>query len=143
MPETTETTTIDRPATEVFHYLADFSRLAQWDPMFEESSRVDEGPLGPGSRFRATASLAGKELPLEFTVVEYDEPRHVVLRGEGDGVHTTEDIRVEPSGDGCEVTYRSAFETDKPDLVDSLGKPAYVLVGKRAISGLEDTLGEG
>jgi hypothetical protein len=36
------------------------------------------------------------------------------------------------------VTYTSEFETDKPDLLDAASKPAFWLVGKRAISGLED-----
>jgi carbon monoxide dehydrogenase subunit G len=143
VPETTETETFDRPADEVFHFLADFGRLAEWDPMFERSERLDDGPIGVGSRFRAVASMLGRQLPLEFTVARYDEPRHVVIHGAGDGVRTTEDITVEPAGTGCEVTYRSAVETDKPDLVERLATPAYTVVGKRAMRGLRDALEDG
>jgi uncharacterized protein YndB with AHSA1/START domain len=141
MPETTETTTLPRPADEVFRYLADFGNLAEWDPMFERSERRDSGPLGVGSRFRAVGSVAGNDLPLELEVVEFDEPRRVVLQGQGDGISTREDLRVEPTDGGCEVTYTSSFETDKPDLVDAASKPGFVLVGKRAIRGLEEELG--
>jgi uncharacterized protein YndB with AHSA1/START domain len=141
MPETTETTTLPRPAEEVFRYLADFSNLAEWDPMFERSERTDDGPLGVGSRFHVVGSVAGSELELDLEIVEYDAPRRVALRGTGDGIRTREDLRVEPTADGSEVTYTSSFETDKPDVVDAATKPGFVLVGKRAISGLEDRLG--
>jgi uncharacterized protein YndB with AHSA1/START domain len=141
MPETTETTTLPRPAEEVFRYLADFSNLAEWDPMFERSERTDDGPLGVGSRFHVVGSVAGSELTLDLRIVEYDAPHRVVLEGTGDGIRTREDLRVAPTADGSEVTYTSSFETDKPDAVDAATKPGFLLVGKRAISGLEDQLG--
>jgi uncharacterized protein YndB with AHSA1/START domain len=141
MPETTETTRLPRPAEEVFPYLADFGNLAEWDPMFERSERVDAGALGVGARFHVVGSVAGSDLPLELEIVEYDEPRRVVFHGTGDGLTTREDLRVEPTADGCEVTYTSSFETDKPDLLDAASKPGFVLIGKRAIRGLEDRLG--
>jgi uncharacterized protein YndB with AHSA1/START domain len=140
MPETTETTQLPRPAEEVFRYLADFSNLAEWDPMFERSERVDDGPLGVGARFHVVGSVAGSELTLDLEIVEYDEPRRVVFRGTGDGLRTREDLEVAPTAEGCEVTYTSSFETDKPDVVDAASKPGFVLVGKRAIRGLEQQL---
>jgi uncharacterized protein YndB with AHSA1/START domain len=140
MPETTETTQLPRPVDEVFRYLADFSNLAEWDPMFERSERTDDGELGVGARFHVVGSVAGTSFPLDLEIVEYDEPRRVVLRGEGDGLRTREDLRLEPTSDGCEVTYTSSFETDKPDLLDAASKPAFVLVGRSAIRGLEDRL---
>lgn len=142
MPETTETATLDRPTEEVFRYLADFGNLAEWDPGFESSERVDDGPLDVGSRFQATASFAGAEFPMELEIVHYDEPNHVVLKGTGDGLTTREDIRVEPTSEGgSEVTYVSAFETDKPDLLDAASKPGFLLIGKNAIRGMKETLG--
>lgn len=138
MPETTETTTFRRPADEVFDLLADFGNLADWDPMFDRSRRIDDGPLDVGARFAVTGSVAGRAVELDMEVVEYDRPRKIVLRGQGDGLTTTEDLRVEPTTEGCEVTYRSEFETDKPDLVDAASKPAFVAIGKRAISGMQE-----
>jgi dehydrogenase/reductase SDR family protein 12 len=142
VPETTETTTLPRPADEVFRYLADFGNLAEWDPMFDRSERLDEGPLGVGSRFHVVGSAAGSDVELTLEIVEYDEPRRVVLSGTGDGLRTREDLQVRPADEGCEVTYTSSFETDKPDLVDAATAPAFWLVGKRAIRGLEDRLGD-
>jgi hypothetical protein len=141
MPETTETATFDRPAPEVFAHLADFGRLAEWDPMFTSSRKLDDGPVGLGSRFEAIGSIAGREFELELEIVEYDEPGHVRFNGTGDGLSTMEDITVAPDGAGCEVTYHSAFETDKSDLLDAASAPAFQVVGKRAIRGMRDWLG--
>jgi carbon monoxide dehydrogenase subunit G len=138
MPTTTETTTLPRPADEVFRYLADFGNLAEWDPMFDRSERLDDGPLGVGARFRVVGTVAGSELTLDLEVVEYDPAGRVVLHGTGDGLRTREDLQVTPSGQGSEVTYTSEFETDEPDALDAASKPAFWLVGKRAIAGLED-----
>jgi dehydrogenase/reductase SDR family member 12 len=143
MPETTETTTLSRTPEDVFAALADFSKLADWDPMFDRSERLDSGPIGIGSRFRAVGTAAGSEIDLELEIVEYEAPRRVVLHGTGDGMSTREAIRVEAEDDGASlVTYTSSFETDKPDLVDAMTKPAFVLVGKRAISGMRDWFAE-
>lgn len=142
MPQTTESATFDRPQEEVFRYLADMSNLSEWDPSFEESERLDSGPLGEGSRFHIVASIAGATYPMTLELVTYDEPSHVVFKGEGEGLHTTEDLRVEPSNGGCTVTYESSYESDKPDFLDAAGKPAYTLIGKAAINGMRETLGK-
>lgn len=141
MPETTETTTLPQAPEQAFAQLADFSRLAEWDPMFERSEQLDDGLIGVGTRFAARGSAAGRDFDLELRVVEHDPPRRIVLEGTGEGLATREEITVEPHDDGCEVTYGSSFETDKPDLVDALAKPAFVAVGKRAISGMRGWFG--
>jgi carbon monoxide dehydrogenase subunit G len=141
VPDTTETIAVDRPATEVFHRVADFSRVSEWDPMFDSSRRVDDGPVGVGSKFHVTGSTAGQELDLVLTITEYDAPRRVVFDGQGDGLSTTERIEVTDRGDGgSEVTYHSAFETDRSDLVDTAMEIPYWFVGKSVMRGLRDWL---
>lgn len=143
MPETTETTVVnDRRQDEVFRYVADFGNLADWDPTFERSERLDSGELGVGSRFRAVMSLGGKDVEIEWTLTHYDEPNRVVLDGASDRFTTREDIRVEPVGDGTQVTYTGSYDTDRSDLLDAASKPAFSFVGKAAIRGLERTLNE-
>jgi uncharacterized protein YndB with AHSA1/START domain len=143
MPETTETITVARPVDEVFARVADFSRLAEWDPTFEASRRVDDGPLGVGARFDVTGTTAGQTVNLLLTVTEYDPPRRIVFDGSGDGLDTTERLEVNPTDDGgSEVTYHSAFETDRSDLVDAALQVPFWLVGKKTMRSLEDWLTE-
>lgn len=140
MPETTETTVVDRDRTEVFRYLADFGNLADWDPSFARSERLDAGPLAEGSRFRATMEFLGNEVAIDFTCTHYDEPNRVVLDGVAERFTTQEDIRVASTPEGTEVTYTGSFDTDAPDLLDASTKPGFFFVGKAAIRGMQRTL---
>jgi hypothetical protein len=140
VPETTETTVVDRDRTEVFRYLADFSHLADWDPSFDRSERLDAGPLGEGARFKAVMSFLGNDVEIDFTCTHYDEPNRVVLDGVSDRFTTQEDIRVASTPDGTEVTYTGSFDTDAPDLLDATTKPGFFFVGKSAIRGMHRTL---
>jgi carbon monoxide dehydrogenase subunit G len=140
MPRTTETITVARPADEALDELADFSRLAEWDPMFDESQRADEGPLQVGSRFHAVGSVAGASFELDMEVAAYEPGRRVVLTGHGDGLRTREDISTRPTEEGCEVTYDSSFETDKPAFVEALADPAFTAAGKRTMRSMREWL---
>jgi dehydrogenase/reductase SDR family member 12 len=138
VPETTETTTVDRPAEEVFAALADFSRLDEWDPMFDDAEQVTPGPITVGTTFATRGSVAGRDLELDLTVTELDPPHRIVLAGQGDGLRTQEILEVEDLGDMTQVTYRSSFETDKADAVDAAMQLPFWAVGKRAIRGLRE-----
>jgi carbon monoxide dehydrogenase subunit G len=141
MPETTETTTVARGIDEVFVLVSDFARLPEWDPTFTEAHRIDdEGPIDVGTRFQATGSILGATFELQLTVETHDAPNRVVLRGEGDGLHTTEDLRLTPAPEGTSVTYHSVFDTDQPDWLEKLGQPAFTLVGRKVIDELHDWL---
>jgi uncharacterized membrane protein len=141
VPRTTETAIFDLTRDEVFDYLADMSNLPEWDPSFEASERLDEGPIGEGARWRVVAKLFGRSYPMELTLTEYQRPDRVVFHGEGEGLRTTEDIRLESTPDGSQVTYESSYDSDQPALLDVAAKPAYVLMGKVAIDGLRRRLG--
>lgn len=143
MPETTETTTVStKDPREVFDYLADFSNLAEWDPTFVRSERLDDGPIGVGSRFEAVMKLLGREVEILWTVSEYDAPNRVVLDGASEKFTSQEDVRVEAVDAGTKVTYTGRFDTDAPDLVDASSKPAFLLVGMAAIKGMHRKLEE-
>jgi hypothetical protein len=138
MPETTETGQVPLTPTEAFDRLADFTHLPDWDPMFDRAELI--GELGPGARFHAIGSLVGASFDLELTITTYDRPNRLVLEGKGEGLETVEDLRFAPAEMGCVITYHSRFTTDKPDLVEALGQPAFLVLGKRTMSKLVDWL---
>ena len=43
---------IDRPAQEVFDYLADGEKMPRWMKEFTSVEKVGDGPIGPGTEFR-------------------------------------------------------------------------------------------
>lgn len=140
MPETTETTTVDRPIDEVFLLVSDAARLPEWDPTFTEAHQLGDGPIEEGTRFQATGSILGATFELQFTVETLRAPTHVVLRGEGEGLRTTEDLRLDPDVDRTTVTYHSTFDTDHADWAEKLGQPAFTLLGNKVIGNLHDWL---
>ena len=82
-------TQIDRPAGEVFAYATDPDKLATWQTNTVSAVRLDDGPLGPGSRLREVhRAPGGKELESVVEVSEYEPPRTFALRVvEGTPVH--------------------------------------------------------
>lgn len=141
MPTTTETTTVDAAPADAFDYVADFSHLAEWDPTFVLSERVDDGPLGVGSTFDCRMVVLDVRVPMALEITEYERPDRVVLRGTGDGFTTREEISVAPTeSGGSEITYTSEFDTDRPDWVDAMGAPVFTVVGKAAVRGLHEHL---
>lgn len=141
MPTTTETTTVDAPQQDVFDYVADFSHLAEWDPTFVVSDRVDEGALGVGSTFDCRMVVLDVQVPVALEITRYERPQRVVLQGTGDGFTTREEITVAPAAaGGVEVSYTSEFDTDTPDWVDAMGAPVFTVVGKAAVRGLHHHL---
>lgn len=137
MPTTTETTTVDAPQDDVFDYVADFSHLAEWDPTFVRSDRVDSGPIDVGSTFDCRLVILDVQVPMALEVVRYERPHRVVLEGMGDGFSTREEITVAPTGEGAvEVAYTSEFDTDRSEWLDAASQPIFTVVGKAAIHGL-------
>jgi uncharacterized protein YndB with AHSA1/START domain len=69
---------ISRPPQEVFDYLADLSKLPEWQASAVES-RAD-GPLAQGTRISERRSFMGRDVDTEVEVAEYDPPRRLTLR---------------------------------------------------------------
>lgn len=138
--DVTETATFELTPQQVFDFVVDFSNLSRWDPMFDRSTRLDDGELGVGSTFEVVADKAGKELPITYRIEQYDRPRSARLVGEGDGFTSIDEITVEAVGGGAELTWNARVETDAP-VVDTLATPVFKTVAKASISGLRDELG--
>ena len=51
------TVTIQRPADEVFAFLADFENIPRWNYAIEETKKASAGPVGVGTRYRQTRTV--------------------------------------------------------------------------------------
>lgn len=131
-----------RDPTEVFAYLADFSRASEWDPGIVEARRLSEGPTAVGSRFEVVALFRGKRQRFEYVVTEYDEGRRIVLHGEGARAVSDDTITVEGSDGRTSVTYeadlrlKGVFRVAEPFLGRTVER-----MGDDALAGLEAKLG--
>jgi hypothetical protein len=66
---------IRRPVEEVFDVVADQRNELSYNPRMTESVKLTEGPIGVGTRFRATVLSAGEPLPMVIEYTGFDRPR--------------------------------------------------------------------
>jgi carbon monoxide dehydrogenase subunit G len=136
-----ESVTTPRPRPEVFAYVADFTKVAEWDPGIRSSVRAS-GDGGVGTRYDVGATFAGRVVPMTYEVVEHAVPARIVLRGLAATVEAVDSISFEETaGGGTRVTYRADF-TLKGGLryFGLVMKPLFGRLGRKAIGGLRQAL---
>jgi carbon monoxide dehydrogenase subunit G len=130
-----------RRPEEAFDFMAAFENIATWDPGVVEAERIGSGDVGVGSRFRVVVSSAGRKLPLEYRITEFERPHRVRLVAETSTLRSIDEITVEATPATTTVGYDARLE-----LVGALGifNPAVAVVlrriGDRAAAGLRRVL---
>ncbi len=104
------TTRVDRPADEVFAFIADAENDPQWRTAVIETRWLDPGPTKPGRRDERTSKVMGRRYTVIAEVVDWDPPHHVSWSTTAGAADVTTRCRVEPDGDGAIVTIESGGE---------------------------------
>jgi len=129
------------PAEEAFAYLADFANVADWDPGVARATRLDDGPLGVGSRFEVVTSLFGREATFVYAIRQLDAPTRVVLEAETPSLRSVDTITVEKAGDATRLTYDAVLVlAGLRYLADPALHLAFQWIGARAAAGLRRAL---
>lgn len=126
-----------------FDNVADFTTTAVWDSGIAATERLDDGPLGVGSRFEVHVKFGPVTTPLVYEITTYDRPHRVVLETKGRLYHGEDDVTFAPEDDGTRVTWNASFRLRGPGrLLD----PALAIGFRRtvadAVEGLEPFLRE-
>jgi carbon monoxide dehydrogenase subunit G len=133
----------DRPADEVFAYLADLRNFAEWDPGVRRVEQVEGDGAGPDAVFDVTVAGVGllPDQTLRYRTVAYDAPREILVVA-GSTVLTSEDrITVTPDGDGAMVTYDADLRLNGPlRLGDPFLRLVFGRIGDRAAAGLRGAI---
>lgn len=129
------------PASEAFAYMADFANAREWDPSVSAATAVGDGPVGLGSEFDLVARFAGRDVPLRYEIVEYEEPKTVVLEARRPGFVSRDTITVEPAEHGSVVSYDAdlAFQ-GLGRLADPVMQRIFNRVGAQATTGMRTAL---
>jgi len=75
------TVTIQRPAGDVFAFLADFENIPRWNYAIDETHKTSAGPTGVGTRYRQTRSIPGRSVE-DFEVTVFEPARRLAIQGQ-------------------------------------------------------------
>lgn len=73
------TVEIERPAAEVFDFIADFENNPKWQGGMRACRWTSEGPIGVGSTYVQEASFLGRRIETSFRVTEYEPGRSISI----------------------------------------------------------------
>ena len=96
---------IAAPVETVFDVVADQTNEPTYNPGMVSSEMVTPGPLGEGSRFRAVARSAGREVPMTIELVEYGRPHHLGVLTSVDGTIIDGTLDFAPCPGGTRMTW--------------------------------------
>lgn len=72
--------TIDRPADEVFAFVADAANNPRWQRGMRSCAWTSPPPIGMGSTYRQEATFLGRPVVTEFEVVAHEPGRSVTIQ---------------------------------------------------------------
>jgi uncharacterized protein YndB with AHSA1/START domain len=73
--------TIQKPAEEVFAFLADFENIPKWNYAIEQTSKVSAGPVGVGTRYHQTRSVPSRSAE-DFEVTVFQPASRLAIHGQ-------------------------------------------------------------
>lgn len=92
-----------------YHLVADFGRLAEWDPAVAHSELIGGEPLVPGARYRVTVRFLGRRPVVEYELIETTGPARSVYRATGARVEAIDRVEITPAPDGCRIAFSTAM----------------------------------
>jgi len=130
---------VDRPLTEVFAYVSEFSRIEEWDPAVARGVKLTRGKPGVGSEYRIEMKAG---FDLHYTVEEVEPDSRMRMRVTGRLFDADEEIRFTSlDGGGTAVRYIATFDFPLPLAAANRAYPAAMdRVGKSAMNGLREAL---
>jgi len=131
----------DLPLAAAFDYIADFANSQEWDPGTASSHRLDDGPIGLGSRFALEVRMGGRIAPMQYRIRDFDRPHRVVLVGSGSGVDAVDDIRFERIGGSTVIDYAADIRLGGLlRFVQPVLGGTFRRIGRQAAAGMDETL---
>jgi len=101
---------IARPPQDVFAVLADPTRATEFIDNIKASTKLTDGPVGVGTRFRETRIVRGKEASADLLVSAYEPNTHVGISTEAEGITVEDHYRLAPDAGGTRLTWICELE---------------------------------
>jgi uncharacterized membrane protein len=94
------TTTIGRPATQVFDFVSDFENNPRWQRGMRSCRWTSPPPHVAGATYDQVAHFLGRDVVSSFVVVEHEPGRRVKITSTSGSFPITETRSVTPIDDG-------------------------------------------
>ena len=98
MPRLTVSRTIQAPPERVFALATDVPNMTDFVSGITRVELLSPLPVGPGTRWRETRVMFGKEATEEMEIAAFDPPHSFVVEAESRGTHYTSTFTLEPEG---------------------------------------------
>ena len=139
------TVTIQRPADEVFAFLADFENIPKWNYAIEETKKASAGPVGVGTRYRQTRTVPSRSVE-GFEVTVFEPARRLAMHGQigpfqatisyaleavAGATRLVNNVELDPSQAMLRLAAPLAAPRIKAAVAQNLGKLRLVLEGSQ------------
>jgi uncharacterized protein YndB with AHSA1/START domain len=122
------TTEVARPPAEVFAYITDPSRFAEWQQGVLSGHMDGDGPHRVGDICRTTRQIGGSERSVTSEITHIDPPKTWGVRGIDGPVRASVDLAVSPLNEG----QRSRVTIELDFTGHGIGKLLVPLVVRRS-----------
>lgn len=119
---------IARPPDEVFAYVANPLRFAEWQEGIVRVDLADGGPLSVGSRFTPVRQIGGVERAVTMQVTEYNPGKGWAVRGIDGPVRPSVKVDIEPLDGGTRSRVTFAIDIEGRGI----GVPIAALARRQA-----------
>ena len=119
---------VARRPEDVFSYVTDPLRFAEWQSDVVSVRMQQDGPAGIGSRFTTTRRIGGTERTMTQEITEVSAPRRWTVRGVDGPIRPHSTVTIEPLDGGARsrITFTLDFDGH------GIGVPLVPLVRRQA-----------
>jgi carbon monoxide dehydrogenase subunit G len=101
---------INKPAAEVFAFITDFAKSAQWQSGLVRSEQTSSGAMGVGTTGVVVQKFMGKEMSNEISVTIYEAPKRYGAKTTSGPVQFQFEATLEEMGGGTHVSMHMTGE---------------------------------
>lgn len=131
-----------RTPEEALNFVGDFRNLLLWDPSCQSARMTQGESLTQGAGFHVVIRFAGRDVPMDYVVTEFQPGRRIVLEGRSDKARSVDILTAEPRTNGSRLTYRAEITVDGAGrLMDAAMKLLFTPTVNKGMANLRRLLG--
>ncbi|MCD2441871.1 SRPBCC family protein [Agromyces sp. SYSU K20354] len=101
---------IERSPQDVFEVLSNPTRATEFLDNITASSKLTDGPIAVGTKFRETRVVNGKEASADLLVSAYEPNTQVSISTEAEGIKVEYHYHLSPDGGGTRLKWTCELE---------------------------------